>query len=209
MNCPRCGSNDLYVHDQTMYCCRLCGKTFQKREGSMKVLWFVLIVWFVAITQAFGFYPKVGEEPKLPVKKDTVQRGILLYREVYDYDGKRIAIEESSDAPARTAPTQEKASTPKARQETSQYTWINGHWYKGEGDWWVYCKACEGLPGPNGEPAKAARSVPLQTFRNTAGNYNPDHICNRCGTSQYVISGFNADGTHNHQCPKCGNVWRH
>jgi hypothetical protein len=45
------------------------------------------------------------------------------------------------------------------------------------------------------------------TFR--GGNYDPDHQCDRCGTTQVVIAGWNGDGTHNHECPRCGNRWRH
>lgn len=53
--------------------------------------------------------------------------------------------------------------------------------------------------------ARAARPevrVP-QTFR------NPSHNCPSCGRSQYVVAGFNGDGTHTHVCPSCGTSWKH
>lgn len=59
-------------------------------------------------------------------------------------------------------------------------------------------------------PARAAPGVAApRPFRRTSAGHDPDHQCDRCGASQYVVSGFNADGTHNHRCPACGNVWRH
>lgn len=51
-----------------------------------------------------------------------------------------------------------------------------------------------------------ARSVPATTFRN--GDFDPDHQCNRCGRSQYVISGWLPNGKHRHTC-SCGNSWYH
>ncbi len=43
----------------------------------------------------------------------------------------------------------------------------------------------------------------------TFPEFDPDHRCNRCGRTQYVVAGWNRDGTHNHVCPACGNSWRH
>lgn len=54
---------------------------------------------------------------------------------------------------------------------------------------------------------RPAPGVPAsQPFRD---GYHAGHSCPACGTAQYRVSGFNADGTHNHQCPRCGAVWRH
>ena len=39
---------------------------------------------------------------------------------------------------------------------------------------------------------------------------DPDHQCDRCGASQYVVAGPGPiPGTHTHRCPRCGNVWFH
>jgi hypothetical protein len=39
-------------------------------------------------------------------------------------------------------------------------------------------------------------------------DYHPSHDCPVCNRAQYVISGFNPDGTHNHTC-SAGHTWRH
>jgi hypothetical protein len=39
--------------------------------------------------------------------------------------------------------------------------------------------------------------------------HDPDHQCDRCGASQYVISGRGPGGTHTHTCGRCGTVWYH
>lgn len=123
----------------------------------------LILIAFVGVASADGAAWLIAKPE--PVKRDTVPRGILIYREVYDYDGKRIAIEESSDAPKRTTPKAAPAPTPKARTEaTTEYKWIGGYWYKStDGGDWNLCRECMGLPGPNGE---TARSVP-QTFPST------------------------------------------
>ena len=134
-----------------------------------RILWLLCLAFQLALAAVlYGGdtvpMPRDGRDPLVSTRvKRDVPRGILLYREVYDYNGKRIAIEESSDAPKRTAPKTTPQPKAQARAEAApEYKWINGHWYKANGDWWTYCKQCEGLPGPNGEPAKAARSVPSQ-----------------------------------------------
>lgn len=38
--------------------------------------------------------------------------------------------------------------------------------------------------------------------------FHAGHDCPVCGRSQYVIAGFNADGTHTHICA-AGHAWRH
>jgi predicted RNA-binding Zn-ribbon protein involved in translation (DUF1610 family) len=42
-----------------------------------------------------------------------------------------------------------------------------------------------------------------------SGSRHDGHSCPSCGRAQYVVSGFNADGTHSHTCPSCGRVWKH
>lgn len=52
---------------------------------------------------------------------------------------------------------------------------------------------------------RSAQEVPARgPFR-----ADPFHTCAKCGTEQRTVAGFNADGTHTHICPKCGNAWRH
>jgi hypothetical protein len=59
----------------------------------------------------------------------------------------------------------------------------------------------------------AAGGAAAQPFRK--GSYNPTHTCPACGYTSpaggatWVKRGDNPDGTHNHQCPKCGTSWRH
>ena len=138
-----------------------------------------LVLWFASVAMVFG------QEP----------RGRLLLREVYDLDGKRIAIEEYTDAPAPARPAQAKEACPPKKEAAKEYKIINGYWYVGEGDDWVL------MPG---QVKTRSAAPPL-----SSPGYDPDHTCNRCGASQHVVSGFNADGTHNHRCPRCGNVWKH
>ena len=59
-------------------------------------------------------------------------------------------------------------------------------------------------PAPRREVAQPARA----TFRG-GEPYDPDHQCDRCGTSQFAIERFNGDGTHSHVCRRCGHSWRH
>lgn len=40
-------------------------------------------------------------------------------------------------------------------------------------------------------------------------NFDPDHQCNRCGRSQFVISGWLPNGQHTHTCRSCNYTWRH
>ena len=56
------------------------------------------------------------------------------------------------------------------------------------------------LPGPG---------VPVSRPFRYDNRYDPDHRCDVCGATQYVVSGWNRDGTHSHRCPRCGNTWRH
>lgn len=54
---------------------------------------------------------------------------------------------------------------------------------------------------------KAAPEVAVKTFR--TGEYNKSHQCPSCGQFQWVVSGFNSDGTHNHTCSRCSTQWKH
>ena len=41
------------------------------------------------------------------------------------------------------------------------------------------------------------------------GGYHSTHNCPVCGRSQYIQSGQNRDGSHNHTCRYDGTMWRH
>lgn len=49
---------------------------------------------------------------------------------------------------------------------------------------------------------------PFRRMSSNSGGYDPDHQCNNCGASQYVVSGSNGRG-HTHTCNRCGNTWWH
>lgn len=53
----------------------------------------------------------------------------------------------------------------------------------------------------------AAVEVAAKTFR--TGSYHAGHQCPSCNRSQFIISGWNPDGTHSHICSSCGEKWRH
>jgi hypothetical protein len=53
---------------------------------------------------------------------------------------------------------------------------------------------------------KGVAAPAVGTFRGS--DYHPSHDCPVCNRAQYVISGFNPDGTHNHTC-SAGHTWRH
>lgn len=73
------------------------------------------------------------------------------------------------------------------------------------------------LPAPRPEVAPAPRAQPFPEQLSRVRipgfamecEYDPDHVCNRCGTTQLVISRWNRDGTHTHVCPRCRHSWRH
>jgi transposase-like protein len=53
----------------------------------------------------------------------------------------------------------------------------------------------------------AAVEVAAPTFQ--SGGINKSHQCPSCEQYQWVISGFNSDGTHTHVCSRCSTQWRH
>jgi len=53
----------------------------------------------------------------------------------------------------------------------------------------------------------AAVEVAAKTFR--SGGINKSHQCQNCGRQQFVIAGWNPDGTHIHKCASCGQSWSH
>jgi hypothetical protein len=100
---------------------------------------------------------------------------------------------------------------------------LNGLWYDRRPDGSLdYCRECNGGRLPVGkvvtpeEHAAIVRAgvVPApgvaapRPFRRQPGGYDPDHDCDRCGASQFVVSG-SAPGGHTHTCGRCGNVWWH
>jgi ribosomal protein S27AE len=116
---------------------------------------------------------------------------VVYARSVYILaDGSALVIEESTEPP-RAAPAVAPAPPPAVR------------------------------PNPPARPAGelAGGAVlrpaggPAAPFRD--GSYNPSHTCPNCGYTSpaggatWVKRGDNPDGTHNHQCPKCGTSWRH
>lgn len=116
------------------------------------------------------------------------------------------------------------SSTPVARgPQRVQLT--GGLWYDRFSDGTLeYCKECnKGKLPPVGSVVtqeehraiiKAGITVPAVTVRpfrqsrSTSAGYDPDHQCNQCGASQYMVSGSNGQG-HTHTCNRCGNVWWH
>jgi len=61
----------------------------------------------------------------------------------------------------------------------------------------------------NGTPVMQRKGVAVTTAQPFRGSdYHPSHNCPVCNRAQYVISGFNPDGTHNHTC-SAGHTWRH
>jgi hypothetical protein len=57
----------------------------------------------------------------------------------------------------------------------------------------------------------AAAEVPaVRPFRDVAAPvWNSSHVCPTCGRAQYRVSGYNADGSHDHTCAVDGTTWRH
>ena len=57
-------------------------------------------------------------------------------------------------------------------------------------------------------PAAAPGVAAPRPFRGGTG-YHESHSCPSCGRLQFVVAGFNGDGSHRHQCAACGQVWSH
>lgn len=91
-------------------------------------------------------------------------------------------------------------------------------WYRATPDGWLNRVPPPSAPAPR-VVRQPARSVPApQPFRDVYSGsryvgreceYDPDHVCNRCGTVQLDIDHWNPDGTHTHVCPRCRHSWRH
>lgn len=98
------------------------------------------------------------------------------------YDG---PIRKSAEPPADTA------------VKVAEYVMVNG-------------KKIAVAEWSNAKPVPQATPAPRRSAQPSGFPvYNPSHNCPACGSSQYVVAGWNADGTHNHQCPSCRTVWRH
>lgn len=67
------------------------------------------------------------------------------------------------------------------------------------------------IPTFPGVPATVRGGLPDGRVTVTkTGSAVADHLCPRCGTGPwYEIAGFNADGTHNHWCPNCRQMFSH
>ena len=120
---------------------------------------FWLATQLAIVSVAFGDTATVpipidGKNPMVGYDRSVVPRGILLIREVYDYRGRKVVLEESTDA--KTARPQ-MATAPKpakeTRTETPTYKFHGGNWFKWNGARWVYCEECVGLPGPQANAA--------------------------------------------------------
>lgn len=138
------------------------------RAIQMFVLWLLIQFGFVAVVRGDTIpFPADGKdllvglrvEVDKPATRPEVTRGILLYREVYDYQGRKVAIEESTDARPRPAPKATPKPKAEARTETlpPPFMFFQNKWWKWDGTRYLFCEECDGLPGPE---AKAVRSVP-------------------------------------------------
>jgi hypothetical protein len=81
-------------------------------------------------------------------------------------------------------------------------------WFQATPDGWLTRIKDPSVPRPEvvaGTAFRPARNVPgLYECE-----YDPDHVCNRCGHVQLVIARWNRDGTHTHVCANCRHAWRH
>lgn len=81
-------------------------------------------------------------------------------------------------------------------------------WYSATPDGWL-----KRIPDPT--PRREVAAQPFratysgQQFRGMECEYDPDHVCNRCGAVQLVIARWNGDGSHSHVCGRCRHSWRH
>lgn len=105
----------------------------------------------IVASVAFGDWGDVLSDPPKAAAPPT---GRLISREVFDFNGKRVAIEEYTDARPRTETAKAAKQKTEKAKEAEPYKFINGHWYKWDGSVYRYCSECAGLPGPT------ARSVP-------------------------------------------------
>lgn len=67
----------------------------------------------------------------------------------------------------------------------------------------------------NDSPSFQLRAAPGVVAAPTFPARNPTHRCDKCGHESpagigtWVVRGYGRDGSHSHQCPRCGNVWSH
>lgn len=64
-----------------------------------------------------------------------------------------------------------------------------------------HVKGSDGVYRPTTTDAAPAVAAP-RTFRDP-------HACPACGRLQFVVSGWNRNGTHSHTCPRDGTTWSH
>lgn len=74
--------------------------------------------------------------------------------------------------------------------------------------WWVPFSdgSVRFVPVPP-KPLPAPGVPAVRPFRGPA--FDPDHTCNNCGRSQYLVDRFLPTGRHVHRCSACGNEWQH
>lgn len=71
------------------------------------------------------------------------------------------------------------------------------HWTDASGKTWLVKDAAPEVAAP-------------RPFRGAGPQHDSDHTCDKCGATQYVISGRGpVPGSHTHTCARCGNVWWH
>lgn len=108
------------------------------------------------------------------------------------------------------------AAEAKKRNAVVRQGYYNGtqiDWYRAYPDGRI-----ERLPSSQTQAQPRQEVAAQQPFRNVYRGtqyigreceYDPDHVCNRCGTVQLEIDHYNSDGTHTHRCPRCSHRWRH
>src|SRR5262245_39780771 len=112
------------------------------RNFYLFAIWFTTQLAIVAIARcdtATVPIPIDGKDPMVGYDRDVVPRGVLLIREVYDYRGRKVVLEESTDA--KTARSQiAKAPKPAKEMQTEPptYKFHGGNWYKWNGARWVF-----------------------------------------------------------------------
>lgn len=77
---------------------------------------------------------------------------------------------------------------------------------------WIFREPAKKESGWVFGPETKTVAAPVVAARTT---FHTGHDCPSCHyqspprTGTWIQRGTNADGTHNHICPRCGTVWRH
>ena len=84
-------------------------------------------------------------------------------------------------------------------------TFVGGRTHDFKGEWTI--EKIRDFLTTGATPAVVAKNTFQQ--RGTNAGYHAGHDCPSCNRSQFIISGWNSDGTHTHTCSSCGQSWRH